>query len=711
MQWKRVVLIVFLSTGLAGCGGGPQAPAVHLTSVTVSPSTSSYQIPTTAQFTATEHYSDGSSKDVTQSANWISSNTSVATVGDNAGSKGIATMVGSGTADIRAVSGSLGASATIIVSSSVTVSVTPSFASLTVTHQTQSFSAVVGGTSDPSVTWSVDGVVGGDVASGTISRSGIYTPPDTVGNHTITVTSDVDIAKSASATVAVTDDPGVFTRNYNNLRTSQNTNETVLTPKNVNSQEFGKLFSYPLDAHSYTQPLYVANVKLPDNSYHNIVYVATLNDTVYAFDADNPSAGIIWQKSLVDSAAVETPVPCADLYGACQTIGPSGVGIVGTPVIDPQTETMYVSTMSEINGNDVHKLHALDIATGAEKFNGPVTIQGSVPGTGSGGDGTTITFDPSSQLQRPALLLASGLVYLCFGSFDDEPPYHGWVFAYDAKTLKLAGIFNTSPDGYNGAIWQSGAGPAADASGNVYVMTANGDFNANTDGQDYGDSFLKLSSSLSSVEDYFTPYDQAWMNQVDSDLGSGGPVLLPDQGGPVPHLLIGGGKEGVLYLVNRDDFGEYNSTDDSEIVQSVSGQVGNLYSNAAYWNGNLYLEGRNSALKMFTIKNGVLSTTPVSQGQYVSVFPGLTPAVSSNKTQDGIVWTIQAALTYPEPGVLRAYDATDLSNELYDSNQAANNRDVPGRNFKFQVPTVVNGRVYIVTNNELDVYGRLPSSR
>ena len=708
MKGRAGLTVIVVALFLVACGG--RQPLVRSqilpTSISVTPSNMSYQLGASQQFQAIEKYSDGSTKNVTESVTWSSSNTSVATISNSTGSYGVTTMVGSGSATITASVGSMQGSSPITVTSSVTISVSPIFASVTVTHQTAAFTSTVTGAANSAVTWAVDDVAGGDSTIGTISNSGIYKPPDTKGFHTITATSQADLGKTAAAQVAVSDNPGVYTRGYDNAHTSQNSDEIVLTPQNVNANQFGKLFSYQVDGGVYAQPLYVANVNVTGMDYRNIVYVATTNDTVYAFDADDSAVGTIWKSSLIDSSSGETPVPCAEETEACDFYGPE-IGITGTPVIDSQTGTLFVSAFSEINGTYFHKLHALDIATGEEKPGSPITIQGSTSGAGQGGDGTTVTFDPYYHLQRPSLLLANGLVYVGFASFGDQPPYHGWLFAYDAETLSQAAIFNPTPDGYSGAIWQSGAGPAADASGNIYIMTGNGDFNVDTGGRDYGDSFVKLTPQLS-VEDYFTPFNQAWMDENDVDLGSGGPVLLPDQSGPYPHLLIGGGKQGVIYLLNRDDMGHYNSTDDNQIVQYVVDQAGRLHSSAAYWNGGLYFEGWTFPLTMFTINSGVLSSAPVSQGQYVSLFPGATPAVSANKDQAGIVWTVDPGSVSTDPAVLRAYDATDVSVEIYDSNQASNGRDVPGPTMKFQVPTVVNGKVYIATNGELDVYGLLP---
>jgi Bacterial Ig-like domain (group 2) len=424
-------------------------------SVVVTPSSGSFQLPATQQFAATGHYSDNSTKDITQSVTWGSSDTSVVKISNSDGGRGLAKMVGSGNAAIIATSGSIQGTAAVDASSSVAVSVSPTFASVTITHQTQQFTASVSGTTDTGTTWSVDGVDGGNASLGTISSSGVYTPPGTRGSHTITATSNVDIARYSSATLVVMDNSGVFTRGYDNARTGLNPDETVLTPQNLNSKQFGKLFSYTVDGGIYAQPLYVANVELPDHSFHNIVYIATTSDMVYAFDADNPSVGLIWKTDLVDSSKGEKTVPCAEEYEACGFYW-FDIGITGTPVIDSQTGALYVSAFSEINGVYYHKLHALDIASGTEKFGGPVVIKGSVSGTGQGGDGTTLIFDPYYHLQRPSLLLANGLVYIGFASYSDLRPFHGWLFAYDAKTLSRVAIFNATPDGEDGGIWQSG---------------------------------------------------------------------------------------------------------------------------------------------------------------------------------------------------------------------------------------------------------------
>lgn len=674
-----------------------------LTSMDITPGSGSYQVGTSLQFTATGYYGDGSSKEITQSVNWSSSNTSVATVSNSSGSQGMVTMVGSGSASIVATLGSVQASASASVSSPVTISVSPTFASVTVTHQTASFGATVQGTTDTGVTWLVDGVDGGNSTVGTISSAGLYTPPGTKGFHTISAISQADLGKSATAQAAVMDNPGVFTRQYDNARAGQDTDEIVLTPQNVNQKQFGKLFSYPVDGNIYAQPLYVANVNIPGEGYHNVVYVATTNDTVYAFDADNQSGGAIWQKSLINSSAGETAAACNQLPANFCGFAPT-VGITGTPVIDPATGTLYVDALSEIGGTFYHKLHALDIATGAEKFGGPVTLQATVPGAGDGTDGTSVAFQAQYELQRPGLLLANGNIYVGFASYGDSGPYHGWVLAYNATTLQQAGVFNDTPDGYQGGIWQGGGGISADADGNIYVVSGNGKFDANTGGRDYGDSIIKLSADLSQVESYFTPYNQAALDSGDLDLGSTSPLLLPDQSGPYLHLLVADGKIANIYVVNRDSMGGYQAGSNSQIVQYMPGGTSVVMTSPAYWNSRVYFADQASSIKAFAVSDGRLSASPQVQ-PIAEPAQGIT--VSANGSQDGILWTIQPQTNPITAALLVAYDATNVTSELYDSNQAGT-RDVPGNWTTFQPPVVINGKVYVGARGELDVYGLLP---
>jgi hypothetical protein len=584
-------------------------------------------------------------------------------------------------------------------------SITPSVTVLT-PYQTQQFSAVNGiGT----VTWSVDGVAGGSPSSGTITPSGLYTPPSSAGIHTVTASTTQ--LQSATATVYISNYAGTFTYHNDNLRTGQNLNETVLTPANVNQTQFGKLFSYTLDGIAFASPLYVANVSIPGKGFHNVVYVATEHDSVYAFDADGLSTTPLWQVSFLKTGV--TTVPCADV-GECGDI-PTEIGITGTPVIDQSSGTLYVVAKTKESNKYVQRLHALDITTGAEKFGGPVVLQASVPGSGSGSSGGSVAFDPLRENQRPGLLLNNGVVYISFGSHGDQVPWHGWVLGYNATTLQQVMAYNVTPNGNGGGIWQGGGALATDAAGNIYFTTSNGDFDADTGGIDYGDTIEKLSPS-GTVVDYFTPHDQSNMDVNNLDLGAGGPVMLVDQAsGPYPHLLISAGKTGTIYVINRDNMGHYNPSNDNQIVQTLflangGPELGN-FSTPVYFNGYVYFGAVNDYVKAFRLSNGLLSTAPTSQSSVVYPCRGASFAISANGSANGILWAIQN-LGDPNndattPGVLFAYDATNLANELYNSNQAGS-RDTMDFPAKFSIPLVANGKVFIAGQTKLVAYGLLP---
>jgi hypothetical protein len=380
------------------------------------------------------------------------------------------------------------------------------------------------------------------------------------------------------------------------------------------------------------------------------------------------------------------------------------------------------------NTSYFHRLHALDLTTGAEKFGGPVAIAASVPGTGSGSVGGQVPFISLHENQRPALLLLNGVVYVAFGAHGDQLPYHGWIIGYNASNLSRVMVFCTSPNdsGVNGVgggngsgIWQSGDGPAVDASGNIYFVTGNGNFDVNTGGNDYGDTLLKISQA-GAVVDYFTPHDQQEMNDGDLDLGSGGVLLLPDQPGPHPHEAITAGKNGTIYLVDRDNMGHYNPNGDTQIVQEIVNIFphGNFtngnFKAPVYWNGNLYFSADADVMKSFSLVNGVMSTTPVSQTATVMNYPGATLSVSANGNTNGIVWASQRIDLDPNgagvrgPGILHAFDANNLGTELYNSNQAPSSRDQLDFTAKWSSPTVANGRVYVASLSQLTIYGLLP---
>jgi hypothetical protein len=607
---------------------------------------------------------------------------------------------------------------------SLTISASPTVASVTL----KPTSVLGGSTSQGTVTLSGPALSGGamvtlsssDTTAAQVQSSVVVTAASTTATFTITtspVTSSSSSTISASyngstqtATLTVTQvaaSTAVLTYHNDNQRTGQNVNETALTPSNVNSTQFGKLFSLPVDGQLFAQPLYVPSLTI-GSRVHNVLFLATQHDSVYAWDADTASTTPLWQTSFINPAAGVTTVPCAEAAsGDCSTIYPE-FGITSTPVIDSSTGTLYVVAITkEVSGSTttyVYRLHALNITTGAEKFGGPVVLQA----TASSSHGT-VTFVPKQHLQRPGLLLANGVVYIGFGSHGDTAPWYGWLLGYNASTLQQVIALNTAPNGGGASIWQSGCAPAADASGNIYFITGNGAFTANTGGVDYGDTIVKLNSS-GTVLDYFTPYNQATLDTGDEDLGSGGLVLLPDQTGTYAHVLIGAGKQGVIYSVNREGMGKYN-TASNQNIQSLMGLSGGTFGSPAYWNGNIYYAAWNDYIRAFQVTNGVLALS--SHSVITLAFPGATPSVSANGTSNGIVWIIQAnvpndtVITSPPPAVLRAYDATNLDIELYDSTQAGT-RDTAGGAVKFVVPTVANGKVYVGNSNQVTVYGLLP---
>ncbi|MDP9291796.1 MAG: fibronectin type III domain-containing protein, partial [Verrucomicrobiota bacterium] len=492
----------------------------------------------------------------------------------------------------------------------------------------------------------------------------------------------------------------VTTWRNDNARTGQYLSETLLTPTNVNSTNFGKLFSYPVDGYVYAQPLYVSKVAIPGKGTYNVVYVATQHNSVYAFNADSATGGtngLFWKVNLGTSA----PTPNNDFgnrYGAYADIRPE-IGITGTPVIDQASSTLYLVAFTAENGTYVHRLHALDITTGAEKFGGPMVISASVSGTGAGSSGGTLAFLAKQHLQRGGLTLSNGIVYIPYSGIADTDPYHGWVLGYTANTLQRVRTFNTTPNGSETGIWMGGAGLVVDSSNNLFALTGNGTFTANTGGSSYGESFLKLSSTSLSVLDYFTPYNQADLSAADADLGSGGLLLLPDQAGTYPHLIMGGGKEGRIYLVNRDNMSKYSSSGD-KVVQSVSGAVTRIFNTPAYFNGLVYYIGSYDYLKAFSLTNGVLSSNALAVGGKSFDFPGASPSISANGATNGIVW---ATLT-GNPATLYAYKASNVAVQLYNSTQAGT-RDQAPDGCKFSVPTVANSKVYVGGQYALAVYG------
>ena len=630
-----------------------------------------------------------------------------------------------------------------ISAASISVSVTPKRAGLAIT-QTLSLTPT---TSDGGgVNWSVSGSnctgsACGTLSSGTTSNgvAVTYTAPGTAGQYSVTAASVNDGSKTASVSVAVTDLSGVATYHNNTSRNGSNTQEYALSPSTVTTSTFGKLFSCTVDGAVYAQPLWVPNLTI-SSAKHNVIFIATQHESLYAFDADANTSPCtpLWHANLIDSAhganSGETAVPSSGsgalVGGGSGDIAPE-VGVTGTPVIDPTTNTLFVVSKSAIiSGPSFYqRLHAIDLFTGNEKFSGPVTIAATYPGTGDGG--TTTTFVARQENQRPGLALVNGVVYIAWASHEDTPPWYGWVIGYNAtNNLPKASFFNDTPNTGLGGIWMGGGAPAADSSGNLYVITGNGNFDAtnlSAPNNDYGDSFLKLSSNLT-VSQYFTPSDQSSDNLNDQDFGSGGAAILVDlapNGSNPTHLVLGGGKDGNLYLLNRDQMGGSGDTNAWQVLSLGNG----IFGTAAFWNSAFYLAGTGGRLQEFSLNSSTakLNTSPISTTTATFGFPGATPSVSSmpNDT-NGIVWALDNShyCTPQSPGcgpaVLHAYDATNLATELWNSSQGSGNS--AGYAVKFTVPTVANGKVYIGTrgNNiggadssttvpgELDVYGLLP---
>jgi hypothetical protein len=500
-------------------------------------------------------------------------------------------------------------------------------------------------------------------------------------------------------------------------RTGNNLLETTLTLNNVNPTQFGKLFSQFVDGFIYAQPLYVPNVNVAGLGTHNVVYVATMNDSVYAFDADShtgANAQPLWKASFINPKNGVTTVPAADVN--CSDLMSPKIGVVGTPVIDTTSGTLYVVVRTKESGAYYQRLHALDITSGAEKFGGPVVIQASVAGSGSGSIRGTISFDPLIQNQRSALLFQNGMVYIAWGSHCDSGTYHGWLMAYDHASLAQKGVWVTTPNGTLGAIWESGSGPAGDLSQNTYFAVGNGTFDANLAGTDYGQSIVKLappSSGTFSVLDYFTPYNGPNLNVGDFDIGSGGAMLLPDQTkGPHLHLLVQGDKVGNIYLVDRDNMGHYNSANNNQIVQCLAGAELGMWNSPTWWNNRVYFGASGDTIKAFGLNTGtgLLSTTAISQTAKVFAYPGTTTSISANQDSNAILWALDNSTYKTTSGAaLYAYDATNLATELYTTSQKFN-RDNPGAAVKFAVPTVANGKVYVGTQTKLSVFGLLPTA-
>ncbi len=493
----------------------------------------------------------------------------------------------------------------------------------------------------------------------------------------------------------------VATYHNDNARSGINSQETTLTHANVNVVSFGKLASVPVQGLVFAQPLFIDNITLSDGKAHRITVVATEHDQVYGIDAD--SYQVLWQRSLLDTQGRVTPIPTDDLD--CHVLGDEA-GITSTPVIDEDSETVYVvgamKDTSQGQPQYFQKIYALNLANGQDRV-APTTVT-----TPSGSQFGSAKFDPLLNLQRSALLLEGGNVYVSWASHCDNGVYSGWVMAFSSTTLALTSAWAPDPSGIAGGIWMSGGGPAADSSGNIFLPVGNGWSDPSTGGSNFGDSVVRLTNSgrTISVADYFMPYNYDKMYSEDLDLGAGAPILLPNQtGARFPNLLVTGGKDGTIYVLNRDDLGQWHANDDSQVVQSFSIPNSSCFSTPLFWNNTLFYSIGINPLQAYAFDpgTGTFNTTPVSSSSMPLSWPGSSPSMSSNNGGDPILWVYQASRNV---GILRAFDPADLTTELYDT-ELSPDRDRTDGSVRFAVPTVAGGKVFVGSQNALDIYGLL----
>jgi hypothetical protein len=576
---------------------------------------------------------------------------------------------------------------------------------------TATFSVVVTGTAPITYQWQKNNAN----ISGATSAS--YTTPATVsGDNAATfrviVINTAGIVMSNAATltvnpVSVSTGTDVITYHNDIARTGQNTTESKLTQANVNSTTFGLLRNLSVDGKVDAEPLYLSQLSVAGTA-HNVVFIATEHDSVYAFDADTGAQ--LWKVSLLGSGETTS-----DNRG-CGQVSPE-IGITSTPVIDRSAGAhgiLYAVAMSKNGSTYFQRLHALDVTTGAELEGGPIAIQATYPGTGDNSSGGQVVFDPKQYKERAALLLLNGVIYTSWASHCDFSPYTAWVMGYNQTTLAQTSVLNLTPNGHEGSIWQSGGGLAADPQGNIYLLMANGTFETTLDvngfpnQQDYGNGSVKLSTTGGNlkVADYFDMSNTVSESGIDADLGSGGPMVLPDLNfgtGGILNLAVGAGKDGNIYVVNRNNMGKFSPTANN-VYQELPGALPiGVWGVPAYFNNTVYYCDQNSTLKSFSIVNGKLSTAPGHTGASFT-YPGVLPSVSANGASNGIAWAIENTAT----AVLHAYVASDLTQELFNSNQASGGRDHFGAGNKFITPMIADGKVFAATTNSVAVFGLLP---
>ena len=715
-QLTNVVCFLTVSLTLSGCGAtsGTKSDSVIAPSITAQPVSQSVTAGQTATFAVT---AAGTAPLTYQ---WQKGSTPISGAMSSTYTTPATTTSDNGSTFSVTVTNSAGHAtsnpATLTVngnSSPVAPSITQQPSNQTVTAgQTAAFSVTATGTAPLSYQWQK----GTTAISGATSAT--YTTPatttsDSGSTFSVVVSNSLGNATSNAATLTVNAAPpattDVLTYHNDIARTGQNITETTLTTGNVNSAQFGKLGFYAVDGLVDAEPLYASNVSVPSNGTHNLLIVPTENDSVYAFDADSGST--IWQSTTLKNN--EAP---SDDRG-CGQVSPQ-IGVTSTPVIDrsqgPNGAVYVVAMSKDSSGNYHQRLHAFDLALGTELFGGPVDIAATYPGTGDNSSGGNVVFDPKQYKERAALLLLNGIIYTAWASHCDDRPYTGWIMGYSEATLEQSSVLNVTPNGNEGAIWMAGDGLAADSSGNIYFLDANGDFDTTLNAQgfpnngDYGNAFMKLSTAGNqlAVADYFEMDNEASENGSDTDLGSGGELLLPDLrdgSGTTWHLAVGAGKDGNLYLVNRDSMGKF-SPNNNTIYQELAGALpGGVWAMPAYFNNTVYYGSVGSPIQAFTITNAKLSTSSTAQTSNSFGYPGATPSISANGTNNGIVWAVENT----SPAVLHAYNATTLT-ELYNSNQASGNRDQFGNGNKFITPMIVNGKVFVGTPNGVAVFGLLP---
>jgi hypothetical protein len=715
---------------LAGCSGGGQSSSSAASNPTA-PAASLAAKPTILQSggTAMLTWSSSNVSACTGSGGWNGSEPtsgSVATAALTTTTSYSLTCSGGGA--------SVSVSATVSVTNPGAFAVSPRNAALTLSQSQQFTAAVPGG---GAATWSVDGIVGGSGTVGTISTSGLYVAPTNPGTHTVLATSVADPSTSGSASIAVTDLSGVYTFHNDLARTGQNLQEYALTPASVSGGSFGKLWSCPVDGDVYAQPLYVASLAIA-GGVHNVAFVATEHDSVYAFDADNPGCVTYWHTSALTGSA--TTIPVTDIGQGCLDIS-TEYGITGTPVIDPASQTLYFVANTKNNGVWYQSLHRLALATGAEQVGSPVAIQASLVNN----SGTTVSFSPLWENQRPALALTGGDVYIGWSAHCDlgDPNqsgnWWGWLMSYSAASLAQTAVFNSAPNGVDGGIWMSGSAPAVDSSGNLFFSTGNGTFDDSNvvlpplaPNNDFGMSFLNLNATTLAVQDFYTPSQwQVWSND-DYDISASGVTALPDGAGPSghPNLLVGFDKEAHLWLIDRSNMGGFSPALDNTVQLLTLPDTNNcsafqqcIYAAPAYYNGSVYIGIIQGPVLALTLTDGLFSFNAQTNTAIAAAasaesysYPGATPAISASPSGNAILWVLDnsgngtnsaaCCVQGAAPAVLRAYDATNLASTLYSSSTLAG--DAAGNAVKFTVPVIANGHVYVGGSHQLTVYGLLP---